>query len=420
MQNVAIDYADPETEEVGLMSASQYKSRYTIGYRPGRIVLPTYLQSGVGLYSVLGGCTSTDAVAEITTVTCLAKASCTDDTTFHFWVTDGAGTITEYYCWLKVTAGGADPTETGTAIECDIQGATTATDVAEVIDGLIDAKANVSAANVAAVLTITNDQVGGVPDCCSSEGTDTGFAISVTTQGSTTHAITLASSQTPISMGIHFEKEMSTEDIRYDFLGHMPDYWKLSCGENTNWKARQELGANFAYVKAGGDLAEPTKSTLPIFEWSDLKHASGAFTIKYNGTELEFDKRHLDLTVTRTKPLWGVKGASGYPTEAFIAGLGIELLVEGYLTGNSVRTLMATKPESYAGTYLDVEIKFYKATNNEFGITLANLYLVPDQTILSEIDWYEKKSLRFVSWGSSTAISSSVEDYHNKTFYENP
>ena len=419
-QNIAIDYTDPETDKTGHMSNSQYAVRYSTGKKRGKVILPMFLQSGVPLYGLLGACTSTDSVAEITTVLCTTKLLSVENSTFHFFVADGAGAQTEYYCWINKGTG-ADPTETGTAIECDISGATTATDVAEVIDGLIDAKGDVSAANVAALLTITNDQLGGVTDCSSSEGTSTGYTITITTQGATTHVITLASSQTPISLGLHFEKELTGQDIRYDFLGFMPDYWRLYCGDDkARWKARQDWGLNFAYARAsGGDLAEPTKLPEKIFEWNDLKHASGIFTIKYDGTELEFTQKGLDLTITRSKPLWGVKDAIGYPSEAFISGVVIDFLIDGYLTGDNVRTLMAIAPEDYSATGLDVVLKFYKTTNNEWGITLNNLYLMPDKTILNEIDWYERKTLNLVVLDTTTSVVGSVEDRQNKTYYEN-
>lgn len=420
-QNLAIDYTDPETEESGEMSSSQYKTRRTTGKKIGKVVLPMFLQTGWPLFATLGTCVSVDTVAEITTILCTTKALSVENSTFHFWVSSGAGAETEYYCWINKGTG-ADPGETGIAIECDISGATTAIDVAEVIDGLIDAKANVSCDNSGtATLTITNDQLGGVTDCCSSEGTDTGYTITITTQGSTTHTISLNTSQTPIRLGFHFEKEMTGEDIRYSFLGFMPDYWRLYCGDDRErWKARQEFSADFAYAKTSAeDIAEPDKLVEPKFEWSDLKHASGVLTVKYNGTALEFTIRAIDVTVRRTNPLWGVKGASKCPIEAFIRGVGVELLLEGFLTGDNVRTLMAIEPESYAGTGLDVEIKFYKATNNEWGISLGNLYLVPDQTILTETDWYEKKTLRLVVLDSTTTVSGSVEDRKNKTYYEN-
>ena len=418
-QSIAVDYTDPETEETGHMSSSQYKIQHTTGYKSGKVVLPMFLQTGVPLYALLGGCTSVDAVAEITTVACVSKASSVENATFHFWVSDGAGAQTEYYVWINKGTG-ADPTETGIAIEADISGATTSTDVAVIITALIDAKADVGAGNVTQFITITNDQLGGVTDCSSSEGTSTGYTITITTQGSTTHTITVASSQTPISYAFHFEKELTGEDDRYDFLGFMPDYWNLSCGDDkARWKARQRFSTGFAYSRAAaGDLAEPAKDTTPIFEWNDLKHASGVLTAKYNGTDLDFTIRAIDLTIPRTNQLWGVRDGN-YPSEAFVSGVGIELLFEGNLTGNNVRSLMATKPEDYAGSGLDVEIKFYKGTNNEWGISLGNLYLVPDETILNEIDWYEKKTLRLIPIGSTTTVSGSVEDRKNKTYYEN-
>lgn len=419
-QNISVDYTDPETEETGHISSSQFKTRHTTGYQKGKVILPMFLQSGVPLYATLGKCVSVDTVAEITTVLCTTKILSVDKSTFHFWVSDGAGATAEFYCWINKSGGGAPAAEGGTALECDITGATTATDVAVIVAGVINGQANVGAGNVAGLVTITNDNAGGVPDCSSHAGISTGYTILITTQGSTTHTITVATSQTPISFALHFEKELTGEDDRYDFLGFMPDYWKLVVGDDAaRWKARQEFSALFAYARAaGGDLAEPAKDDTPIFEWNDLKHASGVLTVKYNGTALDFTIRALELTIPRTHPLWGVKDGK-YPSEAFVSGVGLELLLEGNLKGNNVRSLMATEPEDYVGTGLDVEIKFYKDASNEWGISLGNLYLVPDVTIMNEIDWYERKTLTLVPIGSTTTVSGSVEDRKNKTYYEN-
>ena len=80
---------------------------------------------------------------------------------------------------------------------------------------------------------------------------------------------------------------------------------------------------------------------------------------------------------------------------------------------------MATKPEDYTVTGLDVEIKFYKAANNEWGVSLGNFYLIPDETVMNEVDWYERKTLRFVPIDTTTTVAASVEDRKNKTYYEN-
>jgi len=111
--------------------------------------------------------------AESTTVVCLPQASCVESSSFHFTV---AGTT--YYCWLN-KGSGVDPAHAGeTGIECDISGAGTAIQVAEVIDNLIDAKTGVSCDNNGtATLTIVNEANGNVTDCVDE---DTGFTITVT------------------------------------------------------------------------------------------------------------------------------------------------------------------------------------------------------------------------------------------------
>ena len=300
---IGITYSNPETAEAGHMSASQYKTRYTTGYKIASIALPMYLQTGVFFYAMLGTCATT---------------------------------------------------------------------------------------------------------------------------GAYTHAISLNASQTPIWLAFHWEKELTSQDLRYDFFGFMPKTWNLVCGEDkARWIAKQKFIADFACSDAtAADLAEPAKLTLANYEWSDLKHASGALTIKYNGTDLEFDIRGFDLTLTRTKPLWGAKNATGFPSEAFISGVGIDLKLDGYVTGDNVRTLMATKPESYVSTYLDVVITFYKSATRLFTITLSNVYLIPDEDVMNATDWYEKKTLKITSFGSTvaapTSVTGSVIDTLDATYYENP
>jgi len=241
-----------------------------------------------------------------------------------------------------------------------------------------------------------------------------------TTTGSYTHTMSLASSQTPISFAAHFKKIMSSQNIEYDFLGFMPDSWRLTCGDDPGrWVARQVLMTKFALSQSSaGDIAEPSKMTLSKYEWSDLQHASGALTAKYDGTDLEFEIKGVDAFIKRTKPLWGARDADGFPGTASIAGIQGIIKLDGYLSGDNVRTVMATKPASYAGD-LDVVIKFYKSATRYYQITLDKMYLKPDKDILNETDWYEKKTLEFYFMGSSSSIVPIVVDTLDKTYYEN-
>ena len=240
-----------------------------------------------------------------------------------------------------------------------------------------------------------------------------------------THTIALNTAQAPIFLAFHWEKELTGQDLRYDFFGYMPRSWNLRCGEDKGrWIAKQIFIGDFACSDAtADDIAEPAKQTLSNYEWSDLKHASGALTIKYNGTDLEFDIRGIDLTLTRLRPLWGARNAAGFPSAANISGVGIDLKLDGYVTGDNVRTLMATKPEDYVSTYLDVNIVFYKSATRSFSIPLNNIYLIPDEDIMSSNEWYERKTLHFTSFSpavaSPTSVSSVVLDSLDKTYYEN-
>ena len=301
---IGVDYSDPETMEINSMSASQFSSVITTGYKIAKIALPMYLQTGTFLYALLGKCVT-------------------------------------------------------------------------------------SAAYLHTIELLTTTKI-------------------------------------PPFVGFHWEKELTGQDLRYDFFGYMPNSWNLRCGEDkARWMAKQTFIGDFACSDAtASDIAEPAKQTLSKYDWSDLKHASGALTIKYNGTDLEFDIRGLDLTLTRTRPLWGSRNTTGFPSAAYISGVGIDLKLDGYVTGDNVRTLMATRPEDYVSTYLDANIVFYKSATRSFTLPLHNIYLIPDKDIMSSSDWYESKTLRFTPFSSAVASPTSigpslVTDALDKTYYEN-
>ena len=125
---------------------------------------------------------------EITLVICSDKDTIEAESSFHFNV---AGT--KYYCWMNVSGTDSDPSHAGeTAIECDISagGVVTATQVAELIDDLINAKGGVGCDNNGTeILTITNDAKGNVTDCYDDESTPTLFQISINDGGYTFPAV---------------------------------------------------------------------------------------------------------------------------------------------------------------------------------------------------------------------------------------
>lgn len=116
---------------------------------------------------------------EISTVTCIAKDSCVAESTFHFH----AGDDSEFYVWINKAGTDSDPSETGTAIEADISGDTTAGDVASTVATAINANVNFGASATDEVVTITNAANGNATDINETEGEATGFTLAVSEQG---------------------------------------------------------------------------------------------------------------------------------------------------------------------------------------------------------------------------------------------
>jgi hypothetical protein len=162
-----------------------YKKRYLV-----KLSMENEVTHMAMINEMIQGCYNYNARSsghvEVSYVTCLQKSECTAESSFHFNV---AGT--KYYVWLNVAGTDSDPTHAGeTAIEADISGSGSATTVAEVIDGLIDAKAGVGCDNNASeILTITNDVNGNVISTYDDTTTPTGFTITINDGGITFPAV---------------------------------------------------------------------------------------------------------------------------------------------------------------------------------------------------------------------------------------
>jgi len=432
--NASITHTKPKTININPMTAGHYAKRVQTGRTLGRLATTHYFQTAILTYAAMGACTTTGNGAEVTTVLCVTKVLCVENSTFHFWVIDAAGDLTEYYCWINKGTG-ADPTETGTAIECDISGATTAIDVAEVIDGLIDAKADVGAENAGtATITITNAQNGGVPDCCSSEGTDTGFTIAVTTQGTSLHTITKATTEAPIYLAFHYEKEGGTAQRRKDMMGIVPGITEISVSEKAPI-AMQTYTGQFAFTGAGSDLAQPTQHTqklLAPFSWYDYKNSSGASAFTYNDGAINVDIVDLKMRFGWKGALFGTYDATGYPTNGLVQPpfigeviLGVRLTDAGGTGIDTISDLRAIASSEGAAEYagdLDFIADFYRSATINNKYTWDKMYVDPDsyeEVFQSEGEWFDgcRFTLKFLDENSSLAVAE--KNPLSKVYYEN-
>ena len=127
-----------------------------------------------------------DNQVQVETVQTLAKASISNND--FFWLFSAT---TSYYFWFDVDGGGSDPAPsapsgapaTTSGHEVDIQGDTTADDVASTLQGVIDGQAAFSASVLTDTVTVTQSSDGSRKNA--EDGTNaTGFTFGVTTPGS--------------------------------------------------------------------------------------------------------------------------------------------------------------------------------------------------------------------------------------------
>jgi len=411
-------------EPIALATPTGQSNNYLPFYRttqfvPGRWQEILLLQTARNLYPAMGKCTTTFTVAEITTVLCTTKALSVENSTFHFWVADGAGAETEYYVWIEKGTG-ADPGETGTAIEADISGATTAIDVAEVIDGLIDAKADVGAENGGtATITITNAQLGAVTDCASSEGTSTGYTITVTTQGVSTHTMAIRTTQAPVYMGRHWEREndTATEDEEIDMIGLSLNSYHAECSETFS-VAVQSLDWNVNFTlntDAATDDIPALDLDIEAFKWSMFTFP----TFTYNSETIEADIVGWAFDVQNTVRITGLDSGGYFEKAKYIPLTMITTTLEIIPYGRNANELIRTPLGSYA-TDLDLTVKCARSANDYIQWTHDKCYGRPYTLAALKRPGSVERYFLAMSQLNTGSIVPVALDYYNNNYYENP
>lgn len=392
----------------------------TTQYAAGRWQEILLLQTARNLYPAMGKCVTTYDVAEITTVLCTTMALSVENSTFHFWVASGAGAQTEYYIWIDKGTG-VDPTESGTAIKADISGATTAIDVAEVIDDLITAKADVGAENSGtATVTITNAQKGAVTDCCSSEGLDTGYTITVTIQGVSIHTMGIRTAQAPVNMGRHWERENDTpaEDEEIDIIGMSLNTFHAECSEafpvavqTLDWNVNFTLNTD-----AATDDIPALDLGIEPYKWSMFTFP----TFTYGGVTIEADIIGWAFDVQNTVRITGLDSGGYYEKAKYVPLTMINTSLEILPYGRNAFELLRTPLESYA-TDLDLTVKCARdATTDYIEWTHDKCYCKPyTLSALKRPGSVERYFLVMAQLNTGSVVPV-AKDYYNNDYYENP
>jgi hypothetical protein len=116
--------------------------------------------------------------AEVTSITCVADAA--GSLNNKYFTINSALDATAFYVWMNVNSAGVDPAPGGTGIEVALATGATAAQVATAVAAAIDAQAAFVSTALSTTVTVTNATAGNTTDAAD---VDTGFTITVTTQG---------------------------------------------------------------------------------------------------------------------------------------------------------------------------------------------------------------------------------------------
>lgn len=224
-----IDWDMPivQKEKVWDIGAGKHPSHvYNTEQEPKEITLEMMHQDARFMALATGTCATADDgnTDQDLDITCLAKASITEDDYFLIYTIDSSGVqICNAIC-MDVDGGGVTVSITGTTnIVCDISGATTASDVATIVAAAIDGNTNYTASAASAVVSVTvhgadSTHHGAVLDARDGAAA-TDFTFSPQTYGSSTHTITEQTDNTMKRFGLHIEYNNGSDDIVADLFG---------------------------------------------------------------------------------------------------------------------------------------------------------------------------------------------------------
>lgn len=233
------------------------------------------------------------------------------------------------------------------------------------------------------------------------------------------HALTMRTSQTPINLGIHVEREKSGQDLRYDLLGLLPveHHWK--CPDAGVVEQSNKMQVAFAKRASTDDIAQPTRITDRTFTWDNLK--TGGITFNYGGSPIAADIVDVNLGIYNT-PLYTVWDASKFPSVGLLKRITYDIALKVKPTGSNFYDVNNTYLSDYTAGGIDMVFKWQRSATDYVQYTYNDLRMVPvNEKIVNEEGWFEDYDIKFMPGGlttSSFAIES--KDQYNNDHYENP
>lgn len=249
-----------------------------------------------------------------------------------------------------------------------------------------------------------------------------------------THTITKGTTETPISIAFHLEKEGTTDSRRKDIMGVVPRGLDIRVSER-NPIAIQTYNADFAYTGAGSDLAQPnahTQANLPPYTWFNYKNSSGASEFTYNTGAIDVDIVSVDMHIGWSNTLFGAYDGTGYPSNGVVVPpfdsyvtLGVRITDAAGTALDAISDLRAVASgegvAEYAGD-IDFIADFYRGANDYLKFTWSDMYIDPasyQEVFQAEGNWFDGIifTLRFKD--ETSTLAGEEKNNLDKTYYEN-
>jgi hypothetical protein len=241
------------------------------------------------------------------------------------------------------------------------------------------------------------------------------------------HDITIRTTQDPVNMGRHWERENVTpaESERIDIIGLSLNSLHIECSEafpiavqTLDWNCNFTLN-NLATTPP--DEITPASLTDAYFDWSMFTFP----TLTYNGQTLECDVVGWSFDIQNTVRISGLD-SNGYYTKAKYVPLTmiattLEIVPYGHNVFELLRTAnKAGNLESYA-TDMDLTVKMARnATTDYIQFTHLKTYCVPyTLSALKRPGSIERYYLRFNQLNTGS-LAIQAKDAYNDDYYENP
>jgi len=234
-----------------------------------------------------------------------------------------------------------------------------------------------------------------------------------------THTITKRTSQTPLNMGRHLERENETdaESERIDILGMLLTSYHAECSQ-TRTRAFQTADWRVAFTKntSTDDITKPTELAAHPFEWDQLSFP--VFT--YNSETIEATIMAWAFDVQNEVGWRGLDSTHYYSIGKMFNYTDISVSLMIIPKGKNAFELIRTNKESYA-TDLDLTWKFTRnATNDYVQVAHDKMYIEPFSIKPGhKLGWHEGYLITLHQDGSGS-ITGTIIDNLNNDYYENP